>query len=277
MVFQSFTRIMTDIPPPAATSAQLSPSAGGCWKLGCLSLIVLMLVGGMLGWRLIDRSFDLARHGMDWLAGLPARLSHARITETFREEVTRVVSTEGDVLELAVMETSETVTKADSLTVFNDLLYLGTTESEIRVPVVYRFHLKLSDDWRLSVKDGRCIVIAPPVRPSLPPAIRTDGMEKKTEAGWLRFNASESLDKLEKDLTRMLEKRAGAHTQIPALRENCRRSVAKFVRRWLLREPGAEAAVKEIIVIFPDEPEVKEAEAAAARLPAHPLIEKPVH
>lgn len=277
MVFQSFTHAMTDIPPSAPSFHQPSPGGGGCRNWGCFAFIVLILVGGVLGWRLMDRGFDLARHGMDWLAGLPARLSHTRITQTFREEITRVVSTEGDVLELAVMETSETVTKADSLTVFNDLLYLGTTESEIRVPVVYRFHLKLSDDWRLSVKDGRCIVIAPPVRPSLPPAIRTDGMEKKTEAGWLRFNASENLDKLEKDLTPMLEKRAGAHTQIPAVRDNCRRSVAKFVRQWLLREPGGEGAVKDIVVIFPDEPEVKEADDAAARLPAQPLIEKPAH
>jgi hypothetical protein len=240
-------------------------------------LIVFIIAGSMLVWRLVDRGFDFASYRLHWLAELPGKLSHRHITETFRQEVTRVVSSEGDVLELATMETSETVTKADSLTVFNDLVYLGTTESEIRVPVVYRFHLKLSDDWRLSVQDDRCIVIAPPIRPSIPPAIRTDGMEKHTEAGWLRFNATENLDKLEKDLTPMLEKRAGSHTQIPSVRDNCRRSVAKFVRQWLLRESGPEGTIKEIVVIFPDEPEVKEAETTAKKLPAHPVIEKPTH
>jgi len=250
---------------------------GGCVKWGCLSVIVCILAGGVVVWRLVDRGFDFASYGLHWLAELPGRLSHQHITETFRQEVTRVLSTDGDVLELATMETSETVTKADSLTVFNDLVYLGTTESEIRVPVVYRFHLKLSDDWRLSVKEGRCIVIAPAIRPSLPPAIRTEGMEKKTEAGWLRFNATENLDKLEKDLTPMLEKRAGSHTQIPSVRDNCRRSVAKFVRQWLLRESGAEGAIKDIVVIFPDEPEVKEVEAAASKLPAHPVVEPSAH
>ena len=102
-------------------------------------------------------------------------------------------------------------------------------------------------------------------------------MEKKSEAGWLRFNATENLDKLEKDLTPMLEKRAGSHTQIPAVRDNCRRSVAKFVRQWLLRESGTDGVIKDIVVIFPDEPEVKEAEAAASKLPAHPVMDAASH
>ncbi|MFN7564102.1 MAG: hypothetical protein ACK5TH_20205 [Prosthecobacter sp.] len=268
---------MSETPVPAPAAAESMRRGGGCVKWGCLSVIVCILAGGVVVWRLVDRGFDFASYGLHWLAELPGRLSHQHITETFRQEVTRVLSSEGDVLELATMETHETVTKADSLSVFNDLVYLGTTESEIRVPVVYRFHLKLSDDWRLSVKDGRCVVIAPAIRPSLPPAIRTDGMEKKTEAGWLRFNATENLDKLEKDLTPMLEKRAGSHTQIPSVRDNCRRSVAKFVRQWLLRESGAEGAIKDIVVIFPDEPEVKEVEAAASKLPAHPVVEPSAH
>ena len=75
----------------------------------------------------------------------------------------------------------------------------------------------------------------------------------------------------------MLEKRAGTHTHIPSVRDNCRRSVAKFVRQWLLRESGSDGSIKDIVVIFPDEPQVKEAEAAAAKLPAHPVIESPAH
>jgi hypothetical protein len=74
--------------------------------------------------------------------------------------------------------------------------------------VVYRFHLKLSEDWTLRVEDGRCVVIAPAIRPSLPPAIRTETMEKKSEAGWLRFNAAENLAELEKGLTQLVERRA---------------------------------------------------------------------
>jgi hypothetical protein len=265
--FHAMNESSPETPPaPAAPPAR----RGGCLKWGCAALLLFMTLSGLLVWRLIDGGYDFARLGLDWLAG---KLSSQRIEETFRVEVTKIISTDGDELTLASMETSETVTKADTKTLFDDLIYLGTTESEIRVPVVYRYHLKLSDPWKLTVKDTRCVVIAPPIRPTLPPAIRTDGMEKKTEAGWLRFNATENLAKLEKDLTPSLEKRAGAGSQNPGVREACRRSVAKFVQRWLLREQAAlGGAIKDIIVIFPDENAVKDIEARAA-LTAFPVVE----
>ncbi|MBK8092927.1 MAG: hypothetical protein IPK32_13315 [Verrucomicrobiaceae bacterium] len=250
-------------PPPPATPRGVS----GCWKWGCISIFILATGAGLLVWRMIDQGYDFAKHGIDWLA---TKLSDQRITETFRQEVTKIVSTDGDVLELATLETSETVTKSDTKTLFDNLIYLGTTESEIRVPVVYRYHLKLSDPWKLHVKEGRCIVIAPPVRPTLPPAIRTEGMEKKTASGWLRFNAAENLTELEKSLTPRLEKKAGANSQIPGVRESCRSSVAKFVQRWILREQDGNGSIRDIIVIFPDEAAMKDP-FAASNIPVYPL------
>ncbi|MBL9132733.1 MAG: hypothetical protein JNG86_16115 [Verrucomicrobiaceae bacterium] len=260
--------------PPAETSAPAPRRRPGCLTLTCASLFILMTVGGVVVWKMIDMGFDFARYGLTWLASLPERLQNHKITDTFRQEVTRITSTEGDVLEIATMETVETVTKSDTKTLFDDIIYLGTTESEIRVPAVYRFHIKLSDPWRLEVHDGRCIVIAPPVRPTLPPAIRTDGMEKKTEAGWLRFNATDNLTQLEKNLTPTLEKRAGGHILIPGVRDSSRQSVAQFVRKWILKEHPGGAAIKDIVVIFPDEPGVKNPIEAAGKLKSVPVIEK---
>lgn len=260
-----------EAPPPAPRRRP------GCLTLTCLSLFILMTAGGVAVWKMIDMGFDFARYGLSWLVTLPERLQNHRITETFRQEVTRITSTEGDVLEIATMETVETVTKSDTKTLFDDIIYLGTTESEIRVPAVYRFHIKLSDPWKIEVHDGRCIVTAPPVRPTLPPAIRTEGMEKKTEAGWLRFNASDNLSRLEKNLTPTLEKRAGAHILIPGVRDSSRRSVAQFVRKWILKEHPGGAAIKEIIVIFPDEPAVKNPFEAAKTLQGLPLLEDTSH
>lgn len=240
-------------------------------------MVVFLTAGGLVVWKLIDTGFDFARYGLTWLVTLPERLQNHQITETFRQEVTTITSTKGDVLEIATMETVETVTKSDTMTLFNDTIYLGTTESEIRVPAVYRFHIKLSDPWKLEVLDGRCIVIAPPVRPTLPPAIRTEGMEKKTEAGWLRFNAGDNLSQLEKNLTPALEKRAGGHIQIPDVRDNCRRSVAQFVAKWILKEQEGQGRIKEIVVIFPDEPGIKNPVEAAAKMQGVPVVETAEH
>jgi hypothetical protein len=132
------------------------------------------------------------------------------------------------------------------------MIYLGTTVSEIRVPAVYRYHLKLSDPWQLEIKDGVCRVVAPMIRPTQPPALRTDGMAKKSESGWLRFNAAENLAALEKSLTPRLEQRAADERHLGRAREASRRSVEAFVRKWML-ESHPKIGSMEIVVQFPDE------------------------
>lgn len=225
-----------------------------------LTLLAAVIIGCVIGWKLIDSGF-----GLKWLA---ENFQKQTISESFHENVKRIASTNGDVLELATMDTEETVTRFDSKSLF-DVVYLGTTESEIRAMVVYRYHLKLSDDWKLNVKDGRCIVIAPGIRPSLPPAIRTETMEKKSAAGWLRFNAAQNLADLEKGMTGILERRASAPGKLNHVREAARQSVAKFVQAWVLKEQKSQQpdSIREIVVVFPDEPAAKDAQEAMKQPP----------
>jgi len=235
---------MTEDTPPPITD---TPRSSGCVRLLGILFIFLFLGGGFVIWKFAD----LAKQGLAWMN---SQMVTQDINETFRHSVTRIVSTDGDILEVATLETDETVTKYDMKSLFNQTFYLGTTISEIRTPVVYRYHIKLSDDWQLKIENGQCIVHAPALRPSLPPAIRTDRMEKKSEAGWLRFNAAESLAALEKNLTPTLEKRAGNRSHLNLVRESSRKSVAEFVKKWFLQQdPATRTQVKSITVIFPDE------------------------
>ncbi len=246
-------------PNPAPASA---PRRGpGCFTLLALAFLVAVVMGGLVAWKVVDAGF-----GLKWLA---EHFQKQTITESFRENVKRIASTQGDVLELATLDTEETVTKYDTKTWFNDAVYLGTTVAEIRAMVVYRYHLKLSDEWKLTVENGRCVVIAPAIRPSLPPAIRTETVEKKSEAGWLRFNAAENMAALEKGLTSILENRAGVPGKIKHVREASRLSVAKFVQHWVLKEQKEheQGGIREIVVIFPDEQAASNT-AEAAKLPA---------
>lgn len=231
----------------------------GCFTFLLLTLLGVLVVGGLLVWKALDSGF-----GLKWLA---EHFQQRSISESFQESVRRIASTNGDVLELATLDTEETITRFDTRTLF-DTLYLGTTESEIRAVVVYRYHLKLSDPWQLRVENGRCVVIAPSIRPSLPPAIRTETVQKKSAAGWLRFNAAENLTELEKGMTATLEKRAAIPGKIRSVREASRQSVAQFVRQWVLREPkDPQNPIREIVVLFPDEPAAKNAEAARQQPP----------
>jgi hypothetical protein len=250
-------------PNPASSPA---PRRGpGCFTTLALTFLAAVIIGGLVVWKVVDSGF-----GLKWLA---EHFQQRSITEVFRENVKRIVSTNGDVLELATLESEETITKFDSKTLF-DVVYLGTTESEIRATVVYRYHLKLSDDWSLNVQDGRCIVVAPLIRPSLPPAIRTETMEKKSAAGWMRFNAAENLAALEKGLTSILEVRAGVPGKIRHVREASRQSVAKFVQQWVLKEQknDAQGGIREIVVVFPDETAAKNI-GEALKLPATLMVE----
>ena len=179
------------------------------------------------------------------------------ITHTFRESLPQITSTKGDILELAIYRCDETFKRTDEKWTGWGWVYLGTTVAEIRVPVSFRYHLRLSDPWRLAARDQVCLVMAPQIRPSLPPAIHTAEMERRAESGWARFDKNDQLDELERSMTPTLEQRARDPAHVQLVREACRQSVAAFVKKWLMRE-GQWRSDKftSIVVVFPDEASV---------------------
>lgn len=241
-----------DTPPPTTNRAS------GCLKWPSIAAVLIVAIV----------CFTVLR-GIDKFGSLPGFIRGAgtqqTITDSFRETIRKVSGTQGDILEVATLEADETFTRMDAKTVAWNLFYLGTTVSEIRAPAIYRYHIKLSDHWSLSTQGSTCIVVAPALRPSMPPAIRTDKMEKKTQAGWGRFNAAQNLNDLEKSITPMLERRAGNSTHIDSIREPARQAVAKFVKTWLIDHPQ-DPAIQKIVIVFPDEPAAKD-QAKAAQLP----------
>ena len=181
----------------------------------------------------------------------------SRVTRSISEEIVRINVSQGDRLEVASVETRETFREDDSLKA--GWLDLGTTTASVSVPVVYRFHIALADGIRADVTVHgdmrRCVVHAPLLRPTLPPAIRTEGMRKESKNGWARFNAGENLEALEKNLTAELILRAPGKAVLA--RDKAREAVAGFVSRWLVRDNlwGGPDGVREIVVLFPDEKE----------------------
>jgi len=197
---------------------------------------------------------DTVRALGEGAADVASRFATGTITTTFVSAIPRLVPNGGTLLELAAFEATEIISRTDDRRIFFDLVPLGATISEIRVPVTYRYHLRFDEEWRLTVADGACVVHAPPIRPTLPPAIHTDRMEKRSESGWLRFNEDEEMDTLERSLTPTLADRAKDPDHLELVRERCRRRVGEFVRSWLLLEGqwGAERFTS-VVVIFADE------------------------
>lgn len=188
------------------------------------------------------------------LDSIAAGFRTGTITETFVSALPELTSGGSGKLELATATSTETFTRSDELRVFWDWVSLGETVVEIRVPVTYRYHLRMDDPWRLQISGQTCIVHAPLIRPSLPPAIHTDRMEKRSQSGWLRFDAAEQLGELERSITPTLEVMAGDPRRMANVREECRDTVAGFVRNWLLREDHwRDDRFHSIVVMFADE------------------------
>lgn len=191
----------------------------------------------------------------------------AKITETFVESLPEASDTGEGNLMVAKMKNTKTFKRTEKLTILWDRVSLGTTVTEIKVPATFRYHIKLSDPWKLEVREQQCIVIAPALRATTPVAIHTNGIEKRSDEGWARFNADEQMAGLEKSLTPRLNNHARSREHMNVIREEARKTVGEFVRQWLMKEDHwRKDRFSTIHVIFADEAEAKD-------FPAKPTLE----
>jgi hypothetical protein len=197
---------------------------------------------------------EIARELGEGAVDIAAAFKSGTITNTFVSAIPSFSPDSGARLELAAFEAVEILRSTDELRIGWELIPLGTTVTEIRVPVIYRYHLRFDEPWLLEVEGQSCVVHAPEIRPTLPPAIDTGRMEKYSERGWLRFNEEEQMEELERSITAVLSERAADSRHLEMVRERCRLEVAEFVRSWLLDEDHwREDRFRSVTVIFADE------------------------
>jgi hypothetical protein len=225
------------------------------WPLVVVAVVLIAVLGSLRACHTVGEE---QRASLDQVgraaADLAERFSTGRITTTFVASIPELVGAGETRLELAAYQAVETFSRSDDRRVLFDLIPLGTTVTEIRVPVTYRYHVRLEDEWNLRVVDRVCLVVAPPIRPTLPPAIHTDRMEKHSDRGWLRFDTDEQMDALERTMTPTLSARAADPRHLELVRETCRRRVAEFVRGWLLHEDHwRQDRFLAVTVVFADE------------------------
>ena len=211
-------------------------------------------------WATLDRFLDAG----EALAGAPARAARelagaarafARVDVTQRF-LSSLPAARGEArLELATAETVETISRSDERRAFWDLVSLGATTVEIRVPVTWRWYVPLDAEWHAVLEDGVLTVSAPALRPSLPPAIHTDGIERRIEADWLRFDGAEQLARLERELTPLLAARAGDPRHLALGRPAARDALADLAHRFAAGTLATEPP-RAVLVRFADEPEV---------------------
>ena len=176
------------------------------------------------------------------------------IAQSFLSQLPGKIEHGGDQLEIASFQAVESFRSESRRKVAWDVIDLGTTVSEIRVPVTFRYHVLLSDDWNLEVHNNICFVSAPKIRPTQPPAIHTDRMETFSSRGWARFDSVASMDQLVRTITPTIKEYAGDEKHKALVKDSARKGIAKFVRNWLLdQQIWNTNAISRIVVTFNDE------------------------
>ena len=199
-------------------------------------VIFALMVAGIYYFVSSLRSVDAEAIAKDFVASLPT-----------------IFRTPGGNLEVAGITATETITSSDTATVpyFNWRIPGATTTVIIHVPVVYRYHVQVFDPWNIRIRDHTCVILAPALRPTLPPAIQTDKMEIRTFEGPLSFEGKEKQAKLLQSLTPLLVANATDTTRVKLVREEARKTVAEFVRTWLLqRGDWGDKKIENIKVVF---------------------------
>jgi hypothetical protein len=191
------------------------------------------------------------------------RLSRSITTQVSSFQGSEVMRTPGGLLEVASLKAYERFTRRDSLKIAGERIHLGTTVSEIEAAVHFRYHIEMAKEWPLTCDKGSCVVRAGKILPTLPAAIYSDEVRKRTHSGWGRFNKNENLEALERSLTGELSTRAVSDRNMAAATEAGRKTVGEFASTWLVRnrlKPGE--VTPRIVVLFPGETE----QSAAAAL-----------
>lgn len=222
-------------------------------RLAVLALLALSLAANF--W-LTRRAGESDRRLESWSAAL---------------DQVEVIRTEGGLLQVSTIQAPEyfKAVKPHDILGFD----LGATTTHIRVPATFHYHIELAREWKVRVRpDGTVIVIAPPIKPTLPVAIDTAKLERQAEGRWSLFTGTRELEALQRTITRTLGEKAGSPGYLAFQREAARETVVEFVQRWLIaQERWKSARGGTVRVYFADEPIA----ALPDLLPAAPPVAPP--
>jgi hypothetical protein len=219
------------------------------------SVIVVMLFGGWLIGKGVSEGIEASNGVLDRIQHTLSGSAQVSLKQSFLAEIPLIAHAGTGRLELAKVDRVETLKSEDTLSLLWDTISLGTSTAEIRVPATYRYYVKLDDPWEIDTQGAVCRVKAPRLRTMLPPAIHTHRMEKRMDNGWARFNVNEQLASLERQLTPTLVQYAEEETLMVLVRDQARKSLARFVRHWLLDlRPELSEEIQFVDVLFDGEP-----------------------
>ncbi len=221
-----------------------------------------LLVGALIFYIFLRSTERVVTAPFETIRKVLSGIEH-NVTLSIKNSITSIKAADGDELLLAELKTSESIRKTDvwftpaGSPFVGKMAIPGTQKvSEIRVPVTFRYYIKLGEPIKVEVMQGAdrcvCFVTAPTLRPLLPPAIDTSGMDFYVEAGLFRSNDDDAYKQIVAMISPELNLRAVQH--IVLARDQARNAFENSIRQWLFKsELFGESGVTDIVVNFADE------------------------
>ncbi len=164
-----------------------------------------------------------------------------------------VMRTPGGLLEVSTIRAEERFDSTTSHTVLG--VSVGRTVAQIRVPTVYRYHIPLAKEWNVRLSGNTLVVLAPPVRPSLPVAIDTGRLESFSSGIWSPITGADAVASLQTSITARLAEKAKSERLVLVQREAARQTVEEFVGKWIVGQTRWKDLDRpNVFVFFEDEP-----------------------
>ena len=163
---------------------------------------------------------------------LAALLKHKSIEQRFIEELIAVKSNAGDVLEVGTLNSAASLSQEEKIdfTLLPAVNIPFNTKVSIRVPVTYRFHILLSEKWRIQERGDSILVTAPSIHASQPPAPDMSAAQLITDGSIYPGLTAEAQKRLQELITPNLKLNAAKYANSEVVRDSSRKSVEKFLQ-----------------------------------------------
>ena len=205
------------------------------------TLILGLLIGAASIWVL--NTFYFAR----LLPTLPA-LFQENIEYKFYAYATQITGKQR--LQVAKLQQVEVIERKSELKAF--WIDLPRVVVKATVPVEYGFFIEMNQGWKFQMQGDTLFVDVPTLSNSTP-AVDVSQLKFEVVKGSLFRNESESLQKVQSELTGILVEKSIQHRAL--VKDQARTSIEGFVRGWLSQFTRSTLPEK-IIVRFPDDKDV---------------------
>jgi len=159
-------------------------------------------------------------------------LKHKSIEQRFIEELMGVKSNAGDVLEVGILNSAASLSQEEKIdfTLLPGVNIPFNTKVSITVPVTYRFHILLSEKWRIGERGDSILVTAPAIHASQPPAPDMSAAQLYIDASIYPKLTAEAQKRLQELITPNLKLNAAKYANSELVRDSARKSVEKFLQ-----------------------------------------------